>query len=95
MSIKLESNTHFSKAKFLQEGVHQWQSEAGETEATMICTALDAVIESNLAIAYEARTENMLTLLGQMQDLELTKEGEAQANKLAEVILERLDLGLA
>lgn len=92
MSIKLESNTHFSRAKFHMEGVHEWQSHEGTTDATLICTALDALMESNLAVAYEQRTANLLTLLGQLQDLELTDEGKARANKLADAVDERLDL---
>lgn len=94
MSIKLESNTHFSKAKFLQEGVHDWQGEEGQTDATMICTALDALVESNLAVAYEKRTENLLTLVGQMIiGKEQLSEGErAEVMKVQAQIVERLDL---
>lgn len=62
MSINLESNTHFSKAKFLQEGVHEWQTHEGTTDASAICMALDALIESNLAVAYEQRTANLIAL---------------------------------
>lgn len=67
MSINLESNTHFSKAKFLQEGVHEWQTHEGQThegttDASAICMALDALIESNLAVAYEQRTANLIAL---------------------------------
>lgn len=91
--MKLESNTHFSKAKFLQEGVHDWQGEAGQTEATMICLAIDALVESNLAEAYEQRTANMLTLLGQMAaEQDGSEAGVETVSKLARTIAERLDL---
>lgn len=93
MSI-IESNTHFSKAKFMQEGLHDWQGREGETDATMVCTAIDALVESNLAVAYEARTENLLTLVGQMIDIkDQMSEGErAQVMKVQAQIVERLDL---
>lgn len=87
-----DSNTHFSKAKFMQEGVHDWQSEQGETDTTMICTAIDALVESNLAAAYEQRTANMLALIGQMVDKKMDAAGLALAERLSEQILERLDL---
>lgn len=94
MSITETSNTHFAKAQFMQEGVHDWQGREGETDATVICTALDALVESNLAVAYEQRTANMLTLVGQMiagKD-ELNANERAQVMKVQAQIVERLGL---
>lgn len=93
MSVNADSNTHFAKAKFMQEGVHDWQSEQGETDETMICTAIDALVESNLAVAYEQRTANLLTLTGQFAGDTGLSEGERkQVMQLQAAILERLDL---
>lgn len=85
MSIKEDSNTHFAKAQFMQEGVHDWQGREGETDTTMICTALDALVESNLAVAYEARTANKIAYMAQMA-LQETKQ------KISLDVAERLDL---
>ena len=59
----MTSNTHFATAKFRQEGVHDWQSEEGSTDATNLAAALDAQAEATLALAYEQRTANMIAAL--------------------------------
>lgn len=56
------SNTHISMAKFRQEGVHEWQSQEGDTDATNIAAVLDAQTEATLAVAYEQRTANLIAL---------------------------------
>lgn len=94
------TNTHFSRAKSMQEGVHDWQSETGQTDATMICTAIDALVESNLAIAYEQRTATMQQFLAaQMKVVRQMLEGGEEAaalhpflDKLERETAERLDL---
>lgn len=55
-------NTHVATARFRQEGVHEWQSEQGITDATLIAAALDAQTEATLALAYEQRTANLIAL---------------------------------
>ena len=56
------SNTHIAMAKFRQEGVHEWQSREGETGESCIAAILDAQVEATLALAYEARTANLIAL---------------------------------
>lgn len=58
----MSDNTHPAVAKFRQEGVHEWQSEEGLTDATNIAAILDAQVEATLALAYEQRTANLLML---------------------------------
>lgn len=96
MSHPQSSNTHIAAAEFRMEGIHEWQGEEGMTDATLICTALDALVESNLAVAYEQRTANLLALHGQMiLTLDANKGNEEameEAEKLTQAIAERLDL---
>lgn len=54
------TNTHIATAKFRQEGVHEWQSREGDTDATNLAAALDALTEATLAVAYEQQTANMI-----------------------------------
>jgi hypothetical protein len=56
------TNTHVATAKFRQEGVHEWQSCEGDTDATNIAAILDAQVEATLALAYEQRTANLIAL---------------------------------
>ena len=69
-------NTHVATAKFRQEGVHEWQSEQGITDATLIAAALDAQAEATLALAYEQRTSNLIAFYGygDIVDLETIRE---------------------
>ena len=80
----MTSNTHFATAKFRQEGVHDWQSEEGSTDATNLAAALDAQTEATLALAYEQRTANLIAWT--------TSEGYAPNRDVADQIAERLDL---
>jgi hypothetical protein len=83
----MRSNTHVATAKFRQEGVHEWQSEEGSTDATNLAAALDAQTEATLAIAYEQRTANLIAL----QQLWLA-EGAGPSLSVGVEIMERLDL---
>lgn len=87
MTLNARSNTHIAMAKFRQEGVHDWQSDEGMTDATLIATALDAQAEATLALAFEQRTANLIA----MQQLWLA-EGAGPSSSLGAEIMERLDL---
>lgn len=63
MSTSMKGNDHVAKAKFMQEGVHEWQSGEGLTDATCIATALDALTEATLAVAHEQRMNTLAVLL--------------------------------
>jgi len=81
------SDTHIPMAKFRQEGIHEWQAQEGQTDATLICAALDAQTEATLALAYEQRTANLIALY--------TAEGPLPSldyGNLAKQIDDRLDL---
>lgn len=90
------SNTHIATAKFRQEGVHEWQSEEGITDATNLAAVLDAQTEATLALAYEQRTANLMAFERSQwdawKDNSLNEEGKALWQKAADQILERLDL---
>lgn len=57
------SNTHVATAKFRQEGVHEQQGYEGATDATMLAAVIDAQVEATLAVAYEQRTANLISLM--------------------------------
>jgi len=67
----MSGNTHVATAKFRQEGVHEWQSEQGITDATLIAAALDAQTEATLALVYEQRTANLIAFYGYGDIVEL------------------------
>ena len=56
----MQGNDYVSVAKFRMEGVHDWQSDEGITDATLICAALDAQTQATLALAFEQRTANLI-----------------------------------
>lgn len=58
----LSGNNHAAVSKFRTEGVHEWQSAEGQTEATEVAAALDANTEATLALAHEQRTANLIAL---------------------------------
>lgn len=62
------TNTHIATAKFRQEGVHEWQSFEGQTDATNLAAALDAQTEATLALAYEQRTANLIAAYSMTED---------------------------
>lgn len=82
----MSENTHIATAKFRQEGVHEWQAEEGQTDATNIAAALDAQTEATLALAYEQRTANLIALFCEDNISELNY------GYLLKQITERLDL---
>lgn len=85
------SNTHIAVAKFRQEGVRDWQSEEGSTEATNIAAALDAQTEATLALVYEQRTANLISAFAHLREHEgITMLGDAYP--LFNQIKERLDI---
>ena len=97
----MNTNTHPAVAKFRQEGVHEWQSDEGLTDATSIATILDAQVEASLALAHEQRTANLiaylqLTVTGSRAlpiSMELpTPDPAAHIARVREAIEERLDL---
>lgn len=83
----MSDNPHVATAKFRQEGVHEWQSEQGITDATLIAAALDAQTEATLALAYEQRTANLIAL----QAFYLS-EGTGPSQAVVEMVWERLGL---
>lgn len=58
----MPGNDYASVVKFRLEGVHDWQSEEGATDATNLAAALDAQATATLALAYEQRTANLIAL---------------------------------
>jgi hypothetical protein len=90
------SNTHIATAKFRQEGVHEWQSDWGSTDATNIAAALDAQAEATLALTYEQRTANLIALFRVSEDavpaLHVGGMKDAAWVEAARQIAERLDL---
>jgi len=97
----MSENTHIAVARLRQEGVHEWQSEEGSTDTTNIAAALDAQTEATLALAYEQRTSNLISLWSKPHmtvqdyngnDMTYSIKPEMTGDLLSE-ILERLDLG--
>ena len=75
----LPGNDHAAVSKFRTEGVHEWQSREGETDATCIAMAIDANTEATLALAFEQRTANLIDQLSMRiaalgKDIELKGE---------------------
>lgn len=58
----LPGNDHAAVSKFRTEGLHEWQAEEGQTDATCIAVAIDANTEATLALAFEQRTANLVAL---------------------------------
>lgn len=56
----MPGNDHVAVSKFRTEGVHDWQADEGQTDATCIAAAIDANTEATLALAYEQRTANLI-----------------------------------
>jgi len=92
----MSSNTHIATAKFRQEGVHEWQSEEGLTDATNIAAALDAQTEATLALAYEQRTANLIAyeagLSQAFRDNAINENGLRLWKLTADQVTERLDI---
>lgn len=58
----LPGNDHAAVSKFRTEGLHDFQSREGMTDATHITTAIDANTEATLALAFEQRTATLVSL---------------------------------
>lgn len=58
----LPGNKYFSTALQRLDGINDWQSREGETDATAIAAALDAQAQATLASVQEQRTANLLQL---------------------------------
>ena len=75
-------NPNIEAAHFRQGGVHEWQAEEGQTDATLIAAIIDAHVEATLAVAYEQRTANLIAWAA----------GGQPTPELREMIAERLGL---
>lgn len=91
----MTDSTHPAVAKFRQEGVHDWQSEEGSTDATNLAAILDAQVEATLALAYAQDTANLIAYQANVEQSyfkTLQKARSGQANALNRQIIERLGL---
>ncbi|MFS0715512.1 hypothetical protein ABC337_04800 [Arthrobacter sp. 1P04PC] len=89
------TNTHVAMAKFRQEGLHEWQSQEGETEASILVEAIDGQIEATLALTYEQRTANLIAYQANVEASYAKaplKPRSDNAQRLNQTIIERLDL---
>lgn len=68
----------------------QYQTDEGVTDATMQLGALNRIAESNLAIAYEQRTSNLIALL-QLANVEGWAQS-ADAEIARTMVIEALDI---
>lgn len=58
----LPGNPHVTEADLSTQVLHDWMEREGETDATMLATALDAQTQATLALVYEQRTATLLRL---------------------------------
>ena len=65
----LPGNDNVAVSKFLTEGVHDWQADEGQTDATQLATALDAHTQATLALAFEQRTATLVNVVRMFADL--------------------------
>ena len=87
----LANNPHLDDAVTALESVRGWQTEEGATDATELAAALDANAEASLAVAYEARTANLIAFY------DLGPEAGDQRDtwvELRQAIAERLAIGV-
>lgn len=56
----MNGNPHYGQALLLMDGVHNWRGSEGSTDATNIAAALDALVQAQLAVAFEQRTANLI-----------------------------------
>jgi hypothetical protein len=66
------------------------QESEGQTDATHVTTALDALTEATLALAYEQRTANLIALL--TASFTAVRINGVDCGALGGQITERLDL---
>lgn len=56
----LPGNPYVTEADLSTQVLHDWMEREGETDATMLATALGAQTQATLALAYEQRTANII-----------------------------------
>lgn len=56
----LPRNPNAAEVGPLLDSVHDWQGQEGITDATELAAVLDAHAQATLAVAYEARTANLI-----------------------------------
>lgn len=83
MSTSMKGNDHVTKSRFIQEAVHEWAGRTGQTDATCIATALEALTEATLAVAHEQRM-NTLALLASSEVLPTATAEESVTATLRE-----------
>lgn len=91
----IPGNPYAQTASFRLEGVHDWQSQEGSTDATEVAAALDAQAVATLALAHEQRTANLIAYQANVErsyHQTLTRARSGQANELNRQIIERLGL---
>jgi len=80
----------------LQDSIHDWQSEEGITDATMVAGQIEILTEAVQALAYEQRTANLLAFERSQWEAwrqdELKPEGVELWSNAANQIIERLGL---
>lgn len=87
----LPSNPNAAEVGPLLDSVHDWQGGEGMTDATELAAVLDANVNASLAVAYEARTANLIAFY------DLGPEAGDQRNtwvELRQAIAERLAIGV-
>lgn len=85
------SNQHTKESELRLSGVHDWQAEEGATDATLLAMSLDAQTQATLAVAYEARTANLIAaLVAGFTAVQMN----VNYDKLADDITSRLGLGV-
>lgn len=79
----------------LQDSVHDWQSDQGITDATMIAGQIEVLTEAVQALTEEQRTANLLAFQSNVEYSyvnRLRSPRSKQAQRLNRAIIERLGL---
>lgn len=82
---------HVKLAQESLDAVHDWQEQEGETDATLLATAIEAQAHATLALAEEQRTANLITFFKNAGAPVTVTGAEAQAAITADI---RARLGL-
>ena len=85
----------------LQDSIHDWQSEEGQTDATMLAGQLEVIAnellraaDASLDLAYEQRTANLIAYLDLASRLDLAYHPSVAVLKSVQADIEER-LGLA